>query len=253
MTKRKHAAIADAKARKALMDAFALDDLHNHRVDRHTFTIYVGGDPHIEGDDEDARGQEPGVEHHMADRFDINLALLTSLNAKRPILVKIASCGGNWEEGMQMFGAILTCPNPVTVIATKHARSMTSIIPLAADRFVLRPPAQYMIHHGSYSMNGLAGEQAETDFEQLKMTRVMMLDLYVERLREQGKYMRRSPVYIRNLLESKMRQKVDFYLSTDEAVAWGFADDVYVGDLKTLRIQTVNTERRARMMAALRR
>src|ERR1700754_4529371 len=108
MDRKKVAAQADAKARKALMETFALDGLHNHRVNIHTFTIYVGGDPAWDGLESDG---EPGVEYRMADRFDINLGLLTSLNPKRPILVQVASCGGNWDEGMQMYGAILTCPN----------------------------------------------------------------------------------------------------------------------------------------------
>jgi len=251
--KKTAAQVADAKARKALMDAFVLDDLHTHRVDRHTFSIYVGGDPHIEGDDVDGRSIEPGVEHHMADRFDINLNLLSSLNSKRPILVNIASCGGNWDEGMQMFGAILTCPNPVTVMATKWARSMTSIIPLAADRFVIRPPAQYMFHHGDYGYEGKAGEEAETAFEELKATRKMMLDIYVARLKMGEKFSRWSEPRIREMLEDKMRRKIDVWLDSDTAVRWGFADAVYEGDPSTLRAKTKNVERRAKMMSVIRK
>jgi ATP-dependent protease ClpP protease subunit len=245
--------VADTKARKSLMDAFALDDLHNHRVDRHTFSIYVGGDPHVEGDDVDGRGTEPGVEHHMADRFDINLNLLSSLNPKRPILVQIASCGGNWDEGMQMFGAIITCPNPVTVMATKWARSMTSIIPLAADKFVIRPPAQYMFHHGQYAYEGNAGEEAQTAFEEVQASRKMMLDLYVARLRSGGKFSRWSNERIKEMLEDKIRRKIDVWLDGDTAVKWGFVDAVYDGNYEALRVKIKNTERRAQMMAVIRK
>jgi ATP-dependent protease ClpP protease subunit len=247
------ASVADSKARKALMEAFVLDDLHNHRVDRHTFSIYVGGDPHIEGDDVDGRGAEPGVEHHMADRFDINLSLLSSLNPKRPILVTMASCGGNWDEGMQMFGAILTCPNPVTVLATKWARSMTSLIPLAADRFLMRPPSQYMFHHGQYVYEGNAGEEARTAFEELEASRKIMLDIYVARLKSQGKFAKWSEPRVREMLEDKMRRRIDVWLDGDTAVKWGFVDAVYDGDFPNLRAKAKNFERRAKMMAVLRK
>jgi ATP-dependent protease ClpP protease subunit len=250
MDKKKIAAQVDAKARKALTDVFALDGLHNHRVNIHTFTVYVGGDPAWDGLENEG---EPGVEYRMADRFDINLGLLTSLNPKRPILVQVASCGGGWEEGMQMYGSILTCPNPVTVMATRWARSMTSIIPLAADRFVLRPPAPYMFHHGEYGYEGKAGEEATTAFEELKAARKMMLDIYVARLREQGKFKKYSEARIREMLEDKMRRKIDVWLDSDTAVEWGFADAVFEGDHNTLRAKSKNVERRARMMKAIRR
>lgn len=241
---------SDTTIRRALMEADRLSDLHTYRVDRHTFTIYVGGDPTWE--DYHDTGGEPGVEYRMADRFDINLSLLARLNPKRPILVQLASCGGNWTEGMQMFGAILACPNPVTVLATKWARSMSSIIPLAADRFVLRLPAQYMIHHGEMLYHGLAGEQAQTAFEEEQACRKMMLDIYVARLKEQGRYARRNPSFIRNLLEDRMRRKVDFWLKPGEAVSWGFADAIFDGNHAALRAAKVNPARRARMLDVLR-
>ncbi len=242
----------DAKTRKALYGDYVLDDIHDHRVNRHTFSIYIGGDPRLEGSDSDACHAEPGVEHHMADRLDINLDLLSSIDPTRPILIQVASCGGNWTEGMQMFGAILTCPNPITVLATKWARSMTSLIPLAADRFLLRPPAQYMFHHGTFVYAGLAGEEATTAFEDHKLSRDMMMNIYVARLRAQGEFVDMAKEDIREMLEDKMRRKVDVWLDCDTAVRWGFADGVYVGDVNNLRAPKKNLKRREQMLAAIR-
>ena len=43
------------------------------------------------------------------------------------------------------------------------------------------------------------------------------------------------------------------WLSADDAVSWGFADGLYLGDLKTLRATRKNTERRTRMLDVLRK
>lgn len=227
------------------------DDLHDRRCDKHSFTIYVGGDP--DWSDFDATEAEPGVEHRMADRLDLNLHALSSIDPDRPILIQIASCGGSWDEGMQMFGAILCCPNPVTVIATKWARSMTSIIPLAADKFVIRPPAQYMIHHGEFAWHGLAGEEAQTAFEELQASRAMMLDIYTQRLSEQGKHCKKPRKKIRKVCERKMQEHVDFWLTGDAAVEWGFIDEVFTGDYTKLRAKKRNDKRRDAMLDVVRR
>jgi len=249
---RRAAASIDARMRRALMDSYMLEDLHTYRVDRHSFTIYVGGDVNAEGESLDSEGHEPGVTHHMADRFEINLSLLSRLNPRRPILVQMASCGGNWEEGMQMFSAILHCQNPVTVLATKWARSMTSLIPLAADRFVIRAPAKYMFHHGNSSFSGAAGETLDTWKEESDWAKQLMLGVYIARLREQGRYKKYSPARLRDMLTDKMRRKIDVWLTSEEAVKWGFADAVFDGNVAAIRAKVPNTARRLSMATALR-
>ena len=188
----------------------------------------------------------------MADGFERKLGILSGINQKWPILVHLASCGGNWEEGMQMFGAILHAPNPITVLATKWARSMTSLIPLAADRFVIRPPAQYMYHRGTYAFDGLDEVADTVDIERRRATE-RMFRIYVARLKEQGMFSRRSEKAIREMLDENTRKKIDCWLSADEAKRWGFVDKVYDGKTSTLRITKKNTERRQRMIAVLRK
>jgi len=231
---------------KAMMGDYTPEDLHYYRVDRHSFTIYVGGDPELLGEE----GEEPGVEHRMADRFEINLGLLSAIDPERPILVVTSSCGGNWQEGMQMFSAMLYCQNPVTVLGTKHCRSMTSIIPLSADRFVIRPPAQYMYHRGSWGFIGLDQEADTADIERRKTTE-MMLRIYAGRLRE--RFPGRTEAQIRQALTRQMEQKIDVYLSAEEAVDRGFVDAVFTGDYSILRAKKRNEARRRIMMDAVSR
>ena len=209
--------------------------------------IYVGGDPRISQEE-----SEPGVEYNMADRFEMNLGILSNLDPNRPILITMASCGGNWDEGMQMFGAILHAPNPITVMATKWARSMTSIIPLAADRFVIRPPAKYMYHRGTYEFSGIDQEVETEDYERRKMNETMRR-IYIARLKEQGAFKDRSETEIRNILEDSIKENIDVWLSADEAKRWGFVDDVFDGNMATLRAEKKNINRRAHMISVIRK
>lgn len=249
MNRRKLAAArAEAKERKALLGDFLLEDVHYHRCDRHTFTIFVAGDPlcYVEA------GEQPGVEHNMADRLEMNLSILSGISKTRPILINMSSCGGNWEDGMKMFSAISTCPNPVTVLGTKDCRSMTSLIPLAADRFVMRPMSNYMIHYGSY---GIWATQQEVDTDDIERRKgnEMMKRIYIARLREQGAFSAWSERRIRTMLEENFEKKIDVWLSADEAVRQGFADAVFIGDHSNLRATKKNTNRRSTMLEVLRK
>lgn len=252
MDKRKAANALRSKQGRALLGDFMLEDMHDYRIDRHNFTVYLGGDPSHPGPEKEMEYGEPGVEYMMADRFEINLGILSGIDPNRPILVNMSSCGGYWDDGMKIFGAILTCPNPVTVLATKWARSMTSLIPLAADRFVIRPPAQYMFHLGEYVFSGLA-QQFQTDYRELEKTSEMMLRIYTARLLEQGAYKKWSVPRIRNLLMRNIRDRIDVWLPADEAVRWGFADAIFDGNNDTLRAEKKNLARRAKMLEVLRR
>lgn len=241
----------NAQVSKALLGDFYPEDAHAYRVDRHSFTIFVGGDPAHAGVMENV-GAEPGVEHNMADRFEINLNMLSGIDSEKPILINLSSCGGNWEHGMKMFGAILYCPNPVTVLATYDARSMTSLIPLAADRFLIRPPAQYMFHQGTFGFEGTVAE-AITAGGELAKSSEMMLRIYIARLKSQGMYKSRPEAEIRKILIDHMKDHVDVWLSADDALRWGFADATFEGNLKTLRATKVNSERRKMMSTVIRK
>lgn len=234
---------------RSLSGDFVLEDAHLYRLNRHTFTVYVGGDP-AHAADEDFN--EPGVEYLMADRFEINLSILSGLDPQRPILVHLASCGGDWHAGMQMFGAILTCPNPVTVMATRWARSMTSIIPLAADRFVMRPPARYMIHDGSMAMSGTTKEFL-TEADETRKSSELMMRLYVARLKERGAHKDKTEEQIAATLRDMMDRKSDVWFSADEAKRFGFVDHVFDGNWTTLLATKTNQSRRKRMIDVLRK
>jgi len=249
--KRKHnSSPSQAFIGKKLLGDFILEDVHTYRLSRHDFIIYLGGEEtEILGSEPES--YEPGVEHNMADRFERNLCLLSGINRARPILVIQTTCGGDWDAGIQILNAIIDCPNPVTVLATKWARSMSSIIPLAADRFVLRASCKYMYHHGSFSSEGLM-QEARTQFIELEKSREMMLRIYTGRLKAQGKFTRWSQGCIYKMLNEEIEKRIDVWLDADEAVRWGFADSVFEGNQRTLRAKQKNTKRREQLRKLLR-
>lgn len=185
----------------------------------------------------------------MADRLERNLHILSSLDRERPITVVLSSNGGYWEEGMQMFGAILTTPNPVTVIGIKDCRSMTSIIPLAADRFLIRPPSLYMIHRGTYGFDGTEHEVDTADIERRKINEIMVR-IYAARLKETQP--RVSEARLKDQIKALFQSKVDVWYSSDEAVKAGFADDLFLAQ-DDWRAEEINEDRRARMLDAISR
>lgn len=230
---------------KELLGDFILEDVHLYRLDRHKRIIHLDGeetDPHSES--------EPGVEHNMQARFKRNLGILTGINDSLPILVEMSTCGGYWEEGMAIFSSILTCPAPVTVLAHKWSRSMSSIIPLAADKFVLMPTAKYMFHFGSYTFSGIEQEANTADIERRTATR-RMLNIYTARLKERGTYNKWSEMRIVKWLEDRMKENIDAWYDPHDAVRIGFADAVFDGNWSRLRATSKNTNRRKRMLAVL--
>src|SRR4051812_45905158 len=84
--KRKRTARQEAEAQKrreTLLGEHFLEDLHVFRINRVNFKIYIGGDPRVDTE----VGEEPGVEHNMADRFAINMGILQEIDPTRPVLV----------------------------------------------------------------------------------------------------------------------------------------------------------------------
>lgn len=252
MTRKKSARQEQKEARAKIVNGLLGDhfpeDFHDYGLDKHSFTIYVGGHKNAYTDSD----VEPGVEHNMADSLERNLHTLREIDSTRPILIMMATCGGYVVEGMQMFGAIYDSPNPTTVIALKDARSMSSIFPLAADRFLIRPTAQFMIHRGSSAFEGL-DQEAETDDIQRRKAREQMMRIYIARLQMQGIHQKMPSDKIRDLLERRFQSEIDVWLTAYEAKQWGFVDDVFNGNHAIARATEKNTKWRRVVASVLRK
>ena len=172
--------------------------------------------------------EEAEVDHKMAEKFIQNLSILHSLS-HNPILIHMITCGGSWEYGLAMYDAIKTSPCYITTLSYAHARSMSSIIIQAADRRILMPNCSFMVHSGTYTATSTV-QAALSSTEQLKRENKDMLNIYAEKClgAEQFKY--RSIHQIVKYIDMKIKNKGDWFMSSEEAVEFGFADGIFGED-----------------------
>lgn len=202
--------------------------IHENNVDIRANHIYLfGEDSYVLSGDSEA---EPGVEWTMANRFIRNLNILMRKSDK-PILVHLKTCGGIWEEGMAIYDAIKACPNKITILNYTHARSMSSLIFLAADKKIMMPHSKFMFHEGTMDQSGTC-KQYRTEGEELDKAGAQMMKIYIDAMKEQGKMKRVGRPKILEWLTERMDKKEEVYLDAKQAVEYGFADYVFGGDGK---------------------
>jgi len=63
----------------------------------------------------------------------------------------------------------------------------------------------------------------------------LMLDIYVGRMAAQGTFSSdRTPREIRFMLEEQMGKHVDVFLTAEETIEWGLADEIFDGNWEGL-------------------
>ena len=231
----------DHKLRLAKTDD-AVFRAHEYDVDVESNHIYLMGyDSRAVG--EASTLTEPGVDYTMANKFIRNLNICMRANPDKPILIHMKTCGGYWEEGLAIRTAILTCPSPITILSYTWARSMSSMIFLAANKRVLMPDSWFMFHTGTMEMSGTV-KQFETEMDREKVLITRMIDFYVEALKEQGSMSRWSRARIRAWLKTQMDRKEDVFLDAEQSVTLGFADEIFDGDWARLMKYTTRQKKR---------
>lgn len=207
--------------------------MHEYDVDLQSNHIYLfGSESYQTGTGSDA-GMEPGVDYVMANRFIRNLNLCMRVNPNKPILIHMKTCGGDYTEGMAIYDAIKSCPFPVTILSYTHARSMSSLIFQAANKRVMMPNSYFMFHEGTLAYEGNYRTVMNTvEFD--KLGRETMIDIYVENMKKEGKFKRRSARWIRAWIVDQMNKRDDVFLKPNETVQLGLADDIFAYNWATL-------------------
>jgi ATP-dependent Clp protease protease subunit len=198
-----------------------ITDIHNNNVNHHSREIYLHG--YVDSDTE----EEPGVDYRMATTFIKNLHILEAQNHQN-ILIHMHTVGGSWCDGMAMFNTIRLIKSPVSILSYAQASSMSGIILQAADKRVLMPDCEVMIHHGSIAIsdNTMAAKSAIDQNERYcrRMLQVLAQRAVV------GKYFKDRNYGIKktmNFIDSKIKQSSDWYLNAEEAIYYGFADGIF--------------------------
>jgi len=171
--------------------------------------------------------EEPGVDYRMATSFIKNIHILELQNSQN-ILVHMHTIGGNWSDGMAIFNTMKLSKSPITIIGYAQASSMSGIVFQAADKRVLMPDCEMMIHHGSIALddNTMAVKSA---VEQNERSCVRMLQIFAERA-ILGRYFKDRKYSLKRtmtFIDQKIKQASDWYLSPEEAVYYGFADGIF--------------------------
>lgn len=166
------------------------------------------------------------VDYHISNQFIRNMRILET-ESDKPIIIHLNTCGGCWNYGMAMYDKILNSPCHVTTISYSHARSMSSIIPQAADKRVIMPSADFLVHMGTIYTEGTHDQV----LAEVNWTRTIsvekMLDVYTEKC-QYGEYFKgKTWQQTRNYIKKQIKEKVEWYMTPEEAVNKGFMDGVF--------------------------
>lgn len=200
---------------KRLPDAFYyhIEAIHCYGLDASSRTIFVHPSE-----------TEQCIDEFVAQTFLKNLAVLQD-RSDEPIIIQMCTNGGSWDYGMAMYDAIAASHCHITTISYAWARSMSSIIPQAADYRIIMPDALFMIHYGTDGYEGQANGLMPYA-EASKRAEKRMLEVYVSRCRHGERFAGKSDDQIERFLRDKMNRKVDWWLTAQESVEYGFMDEV---------------------------
>lgn len=213
-----------------------ISDVHSHSLNYHTREIY------LHGEDED------GVEYKMATTFIKNLHILTRQNVEN-ILVHMHVGGGSWNDGMAVYNAIRFAVAPVSILSYAQASSMSGVILQAADRRVLVPDCEFLIHHGSLGIDGNSME-VKSAVDSNEKARKRMLQVFARRAKVGPFFAERnySESKIKAYIDRKIKDKSDWYMPAEEAIYYGFADFI-LGDKGCETMEKVRIDKKYKGIA----
>jgi ATP-dependent protease ClpP protease subunit len=204
------------------VDKDLLYDLHNYNANVDTREIFLHNYYSSDAD------ENPGVEYKMSNTFLKNIRAL-EIKSDKPITIHMQSVGGEWSDGMAIYDAIAMSRCHVTIIAYGQAESMSSIIFQAADRRLITPNTYFMSHYGSTAAGG-EYQSVQNWVRYEKRICDIMLDIYAGSCIG-GQYFKEkygsSPDAEKvKLYLSRKLKSGDWYLTAEEAVHYGFADEI---------------------------
>jgi ATP-dependent Clp protease protease subunit len=199
-----------------------LDQIHNYDVDIKNRVIYLISQDHNSEDN----WSENGIEFKMATRFKKNIDYLNSIGEK-PIRVILCSIGGCWNFGMMLFDSIKESKAPVDIYSYAFACSMASIVMQAARKRYISKHCGFMIHEGDYTDSGNM-KKVKSGLDFYSKNSKIMFDIYAERCinGEFFKDMNGCKENVAMYLEDEVKGREDFWLNAEDAVKYGFADEV---------------------------
>lgn len=205
-----------------------VNDIHLHGIDIKNREIFL----HNFNAGED----NPGVDYRMAHNFIKNIRILENLS-KEPILIHLHSIGGSWNDGIAIFDAIKSCNCYITILVHGQAESMSSVILQAADYRVMMPNSYFMCHYGSTEVVGNHLD-VHNYMNHEKSISEKMFEIYAEKCIAgdffKNKFKQPTIEKIKTFLKNKFKNG-DWYLSSTDAIDYGFADSILTTEIKKLK------------------
>lgn len=141
---------------------------------------------------------------------------LDEVKAAKTLTLYMSSPGGDYFEGLAVASQLsrYAKAHDVTVVVDGEASSVGSVIAISAPHVVMAPKAQMMIH-GAWAPRA-SGTPRELIQLANRLTQATedMVSLYAQRTKQ-------TPNAIREMIAQG-----DFYMSAEQAVELGFADEV---------------------------
>lgn len=184
------------------------------------------------GDENNPQGSwptEPGIVYTTANHFIRSLNFHRLKYPNKSLIIHMKTNGGDWREGMAMYDAIKFAPFPTAILNYTHARSMSSIIFQAADYRMMMPNSQFMYHMGTLEYSG-SFKQVLADVENTKIDTATMFEIYANAMEHSDKFKNFKRDEIIDYLTDHIDEWEDVFLTAEQAVEWGFADEVFDGD-----------------------
>ncbi len=156
------------------------------------------------------------VEQHVCNLIVAQMLFLESEDPDSDITFYINSPGGVITDGMSVYDTMQYIKPDVTTVVMGQACSMGSFLAQAGapgKRFLL-PHSRTMIHQPSGGARGMASD-IEISYKEIIKMKEMLTNLYV-------KHNTSGKTYAQ--FEADMDR--DFFMSAEEAVAYGLADKV---------------------------
>lgn len=205
-----------ANRRSSISDEI-LSYVHNNDVNITDRIIYLGGY---------TENEYPELDHRQALKFQRSLDYLNSISYD-PITVKILSPGGSVDIGFLIYDCMKNSPSVIVSHSYGIAASMGSIIPQAAAERYISKNCGFMVHRISLADDGDM-IRVKSGMEYTEMLMRNFYNIYAERCIN-GQFAQEHNMTLSKLkrfIINKLEKKLDWWMTAEEAVYYGFMDGV---------------------------
>ncbi len=173
----------------------------------------------------DESGDEAGVEIKMVMKFIKNIEYLNSIS-QEPIKIILISPGGECYCGLAIYDCMKASKAPIDVYCYGEICSMATVMVQAARKRYISKNCAFMIHYASYFIAGESKRSKSTmDFYETFNPR--MFAIYASRCKDSVMFNGKDEESIIDCLNQMVDKKRDLWLNAEEAISYGFADEVF--------------------------